>query len=220
MPGQPENTQGRRRRLPLLLPVSYAPQAWPESCSLLGMHRADDIEAQVWEAVSGLMKDPEQLRNDLQKVIERERRDIRGQPRWAAKVWLGQLAEVERKRSRLQHMAAEGLISRDEPRILLGGLEETRKFAQRELGLLASRQQRFQALERDKEAILESYARIAPEALDALTPEERHQFHKVLRLRVIVGPDGATQISGAFDEARAMWPSETTSGGDHAHGGC
>jgi hypothetical protein len=53
-----------------------------------------------------------------------------------------------------------------------------------------------------------------------LTPEERHQFYKMLRLRVVVEPDGATQISGASNEARAMWPSETTSGGDHARGGC
>jgi chromosome segregation ATPase len=185
------------------------------------MRRADEIEAQVWEAVSGLMKDPEQLRSDLQKVIEQERRDIRGEPQRETKVWLGKLAEVDRKRSGFQDMAAEGLISLDELRLKLVGLEETRKIAQRELELLASRQERFKALERDKEAILESYARMAPEALDALTPEERHQLYRMLRLRVVVEPDGATQISGSFDEARAMWPSETTSGGgDHARGGC
>ena len=184
------------------------------------MRRADKIEAQVWEAVSGLMKDPEQLRSDLQKVIDHERRDSRGEPQREAKVWLGKLTEVDRKRSGFQDMAAEGLISLDELRIKLVGLEELRNTAQRELDTLASRQERFEALERDKEAILESYARMAPEALDGLTPEERHQFYRVLRLRVIVEPDGATQISGAFNEAQAMWPSETTSGGDHARGGC
>src|SRR5918997_693866 len=188
----------------------------PESCSLRGMRRADEIETQVWEAVSGLMKDPEQLRSDLQKVIEQERRDIRGEPLRQTKVWLDKLAEVDRKRSGFQDMAAEGLISLDELRIKLVGLEETRKIAQRELELLASRQERLKALEQDKEAILESYARMAPEALDGLTPEERHQFYRMLRLRVIVEPDGATQISGAFNEAQAMWPSETTSGGNHA----
>jgi len=192
----------------------------PESCSLRGMRRADEIEAQVWEAVSGLMKDPEQLRSDLQRVIDHERRDIRGESQREAKVWLGKLAEVGRKRSGFQDMAAEGLISLDELRIKLVGLEETRKTAQRGLDLLASRQERCEALERDKEAILESYAWMAPEALDALTPEERHQFYRMLRLRVIVEPDGATQISGAFNEAQAIWPSETTSGGDNARGGC
>jgi hypothetical protein len=64
--------------------------------------------------------------------------------------------------------------------------EDTRKIAQRELELLASRQERLKALERDREAIVESYARMAPEALDALAPEERHQFYRMLRLRVVV----------------------------------
>jgi hypothetical protein len=192
----------------------------PESCSLRGKRRADEIEAQVWEAVSALMRDPEQLRSDLQRAIDHERRVIRGEPQREAKVWPGKLAEVDRKRSGFQDMAAEGLISLNELRIKLVGLEETRKTAQRELDTLASRQERFEALERDKEAILESYARMAPEALDALTPEERHQFYRMLKLRMIVEPDGATQISGAFDEAQAMWRSETTSGGDHARGGC
>jgi hypothetical protein len=174
----------------------------------------------VWEALSELMKDPEQLRSDLQKVIDHERRDIRGEPQREAKVWLGKLAEVERKRSGLQDMAVEGHISADEPWIKLGGLEETRKVAQRGLDLLASRPERFEAFERDKEAILESCERMAPEALDALAPEVRHQFYRMLRLRVVVEPDGATQISMALNEAQAMWPSETTSGGDHARGGC
>jgi len=191
----------------------------PESCSLRGMRRADEIEAQVWEAVSALLRDPEQLRSDLQKVIDHERRNIRGEPQREAKVWLGELAEIDRRRSGFQDMAVEGLISLDELRIKLGSLEETCKTAQRKLDTLANRQERFEALERDKEAFLESYARMAPGALDALTPEERHQFYRMLRLRVIVEPDGATQISGAFNEAQAMWPSETTSGGDHARGG-
>jgi hypothetical protein len=114
------------------------------------MRRADEIEARVWEVVSGLMKDPEQLRSDLQKVIERQRRDIRGEPQREAKVWLGKLAEVDRKRCGFQDMAAEGLTSLDESRINLVRLEETRRIAQRELELLASRQERFKVIERDK----------------------------------------------------------------------
>jgi hypothetical protein len=36
------------------------------------------------------------------------------------------------------------------------------------------------------------------EAVDALTPEERHRFYKMLGLKVIVGPDGSLKIGGAF----------------------
>jgi hypothetical protein len=74
------------------------------------MRRADEIEGQVWQFVSGLIKDPEQLRSDLEEVIEQERRHMRGDPEREARAWLDKLAEVERKRSGFQDMAAEGLI--------------------------------------------------------------------------------------------------------------
>lgn len=88
----------------------------PESCSLRGMRRAEELEDQVWEFVSGLMKDPEQLRSDLEQVIEQERRHTRTDPARETKVWLDKLAEGERRRARLQDMAAEGLITLDELR--------------------------------------------------------------------------------------------------------
>ncbi len=39
---------------------------------------------------------------------------------------------------------------------------------------------------------------MAPEALDSLTPEERHLFYRMLGLKVIVRPDTTLEISGAF----------------------
>jgi hypothetical protein len=59
--------------------------------------------------------------------------------------------------------------------------------------------------------VLETYARMTPEALDSLTPEERHQFYKMLRLRVVVQPDDAIQISGAFTDGQGVCTLETTS---------
>jgi hypothetical protein len=186
------------------------------------MRRADKIEAYVWEIVSGLMKDPEQLQSDLQRVIEHERRRMRGDPQRETKVWMDKLAEVDLKRSGFQDMAAEGLITLDELRTKLAGLEEVRATAERELEGLTSRQEKLEALEQNKDAVLETYARMALKALDALTPEERHQLYKMLRLRVLVQPDGGILISGAFydSNSRSMWPSETTSGGEYAPGGC
>ncbi len=45
---------------------------------------------------------------------------------------------------------------------------------------------------------MESYARMVPEQLDLLTPEERHQVYKMLRLRVAVYKDGSLEVSGVF----------------------
>lgn len=38
---------------------------------------------------------------------------------------------------------------------------------------------------------------MTPDALDTLTPEERHHVYKMLRLRVVVHLDGALEVSGA-----------------------
>lgn len=46
-----------------------------------------------------------------------------------------------------------------------------------------------------------------PEALGALTAEERHAVYGRLRLGVVSRPDGSFEVSGAFD-GRALRKSE------------
>jgi site-specific DNA recombinase len=182
----------------------------PASCSLRGMRRADELEDRVWRFVSGMLKEPEQLRADLERVVELERRDTRGDPERETKAWLDKLAGVDRKRSGFQDMAAAGLITIDELRTKLAGLEGARETAERELRALEGRREKLEALERDKDAVLDDYARMTPEALDALTPEERHRLYKILRLRVMAQPDGTAQVSGAFSDEGGLCTLETT----------
>jgi site-specific DNA recombinase len=163
-------------------------------------YRAGEIEGTVWGVVSDLMKDPEQLRAALEEMIKQERGSMRGDPEKETETWLRELAEVDRKRSGSQDLAAEGLITLDELRAKLAYLEETRQKAEKELETLKHRRRHLEELERDKDAVLETYARMAPEALDALTPDERHQFYKMLRLRVTAYPDSSLEVSGAFGE--------------------
>jgi len=113
-------------------------------------------------------------------------------------VWTEKLAEVERMRSGYQDLAAKGLMTFEELGEKLQGLEETRKTAERELGVLRSRRERIEELERDKEVLLESYASMAPEALSSLSPEERRQVHQMLRLKVVAHVDETLEVSGAF----------------------
>ncbi len=47
-----------------------------DTCSQRKYYRADKVESQVWELVSDLMKDPEQLRDDLQRMVEHEREGL------------------------------------------------------------------------------------------------------------------------------------------------
>jgi hypothetical protein len=47
---------------------------------------------------------------------------------------------------------------------------------------------------------LEHYARMVPEALDALTPEERRQVYGMLRLKVEIAADGAMEVRGVLSD--------------------
>lgn len=76
-------------------------------------------------------------------------------------------------------MAAEGLIAFDELRTKLPALDEIRATAERELQILKSDQEHLESLERDKEALLETYAALAPEALNSLDPEVRYRLYKI-----------------------------------------
>jgi hypothetical protein len=49
---------------------------------------------------------------------------------------------------------------------------------------LKERRERIEHLEQDANALLEHYASMVPEALDVLTPEERHRIYKMMRLNV------------------------------------
>ena len=163
----------------------------------------------MWDTISALLKDPEQLRADLDKMIELERYSLRGDPDKEQKVWLDKLAEADRKRVRYQEMAATDLITFDELRASLAELDNTRTIAERELETLRTHRERISGLEADRNALLDSLVGVAPDALESLTPEERHHVYKMLKLRVIAGSDEALEISGAFGDGFAMCHSKT-----------
>ncbi len=135
---------------------------------------------------------------------------MRGDPDQEAKLWLRKLAEVDQKRGGFQDMAAEGLIAFDELRTRLAALEETRQTARRKLAALEGRRERIEQMERDRDILLEQYEGLAPDALDTLTPEERQEFYKILKLRVTVGVDGTLEATGAFFEGAVFCLSPST----------
>ena len=82
-------------------------------------HRAERVEAEVWEEVSSLLKVPERLHADIERYIEQEHR---GDPKREMRVWAKRLADVDAKRSRYQDITAEGLIDFDELKAKLDAL--------------------------------------------------------------------------------------------------
>jgi len=71
-------------------------------------HRAEEIERKVWSTLSDLMKDPEQLRGDIDRMIELEKSGSHGDPKCEEKVWLDKLVEVAQMRRGYQEQAAKG----------------------------------------------------------------------------------------------------------------
>ncbi len=173
------------------------------ACPHSKCHRAEEVEARVWDLISGLLKDPERLRAGLEAMIEAERAALRGDPAREIKAWSEKLAEIDQERRGYLRLAAKGHMSDEELDDALAELENTRKTAEEELRALRSRQEALKHLESDKEALLRSYGAMTPDALDALTSEERHQVYKMLRLKVMVHLDSALEVSGALSDCFA-----------------
>jgi site-specific DNA recombinase len=181
------------------------------ACPRPSNYAVGKVEPPVWEFVSGLLKDPERVREGVDAMIEQERMVLRSDPEGEAKLWHNKLAEADRKRSNFQEIAAEGLITLDELRAKLAALEETRETAQRELETLSRRREKIEELEHDRDTLLESYTGLVPEALDTLASEERHRIYKMLRLQVILCPDAPPVVSGAFRSGVNVSELETAS---------
>jgi len=179
------------------------------ACSMAKNIRAEEAEHTVWSFVSNLLLSPEALREGLNEMVEQERAGNHGNPEEEAAIWLDRLTDVERRRANFQDMAAEGLITFDELRTKLAALEETRQTARKELAALEGQTERLQALERDRDALLENYAQMMPEALEVLQPEERHRVYNMLRLRTVAFPDGSLEVSGALGEELLVCKDET-----------
>jgi hypothetical protein len=69
-----------------------------EACPHKKMYPAVKTERRVWRFVSTLLTDPDQLRVDLDAMIEEERKGMRGDPDRESKMWLDRLSEVDQER--------------------------------------------------------------------------------------------------------------------------
>jgi site-specific DNA recombinase len=151
---------------------------------------ANKAEEEVWEFVSSLMQDPKHLRVGLDAMIEEQRKAARDNPEQEVRMWLHKLEVVHLKRRRAQDLAIQGLLDSDELRAKLAELQETRETAERELEVLKDRRKQIEQLEHNRDAVLETYATMAPDLLSTLRPEKRNQVYRVLRLRVSAKMDG------------------------------
>jgi site-specific DNA recombinase len=156
--------------------------------------RAERAEAEVWESVRAILSDPERLRDDLDAMIEMKRQAYRNDPREEINHWLKILADANEKRAKYQRAYAADVMTLADLKARLAELEQERQIAERELASLRLREQEIADLESDRDALFESYAATSEEALDCLTPEERHHLYKRFGLEAILHVDGTTEL--------------------------
>jgi site-specific DNA recombinase len=164
-----------------------------EACDVTN-RRADHLEAEVWESVQAILADPERLRADLDAMIEMKRQASRNDPTEEMNHWLKVFTDAEVKRAKYQRAYAADAIDLADLKARRAELDEECRIAQRELASLQLRAQEIADLEHDRDTLLESYAGASEDALDALTPEQRHDLYKSLRIGVLAHADGSTEI--------------------------
>jgi site-specific DNA recombinase len=157
-----------------------------KSCSNGRTVSALVLEAKVWNFVRGVMTEPEELAKDLDRMIELKRANLHSDPQKEAKVWVDELAKLERMRDGYHDQAAEGLLGFDKLREKLATLDQRRATAESELEALRGHGEELERLERDRDAVVRHYAALAPEVLESLGPEERHRLYGILGLKVFV----------------------------------
>src|SRR5215203_4057950 len=159
--------------------------------------QASSVEPMIWEFISDLLKNPELIRAGMNALIERKRAAKSREAGEEAAVWVKNLAECARLRSAYQDQQAAGLMTLEELGSKLKDLEGTRKLAQAELTVLEVQEERVEELKKDRDALLESWAGILPEALQDLRGEERNRIYRMLRLEVTPTPEGYS-VTGAL----------------------
>jgi hypothetical protein len=157
------------------------------ACSASRYIQAQKAEAEVWEFVRDILTDPSRLAVGLEKMQDNEASNASVEDEEAS--WLKRISKIERKEERLLDLHLEGDISTEQFREKSAVLQEAKEAAKANLKAARSRRARYESFERDKEALLKYHARLVPEDLDGLTPEQRRTLYRMMRLTVLATPD-------------------------------
>ncbi len=177
--------------------TAYGPDACPQK-----MLRIEKVEPPVWDFVSGLLRDPERIERGMETFIQRQHEGTNEDPAKGIEEHEAKLAEYARLRRAYQDQQAAGLMTLEELRSRLEGLDESGRGAKAKIATLERSKDRAEELRRDKEAALASLSEIVPDELDDLTGEERNTVYRMLRLQV-------TPTTGGYDVSGVLMFSGT-----------
>ena len=171
----------------------------PRDCDHTTSYPADVLEETVWEAIYGLLSDPERLVRQWQAHVDREReRLLRGDPVREARALADRLRRLEYRRGNYYDMAADGDMSRDVLRAKLAETNRQREVLQEALRENENRHRSVEKLEwlRDRNIHL---LKAFPPSFMCACPEDRRKIYLALALRAEVDREGTIRLSGIFD---------------------
>jgi site-specific DNA recombinase len=170
-----------------------------KACSMGKNFRGETTEATVWNFISGILKDPERLRRGLNQMVAKEHSPSSLDAEKEEKQWTKKLSDIECQKDRLLDLYLDQGVEKERYEIKRLELERAAKTVQAELERIRNRQSRIRQLERDRDALLETYTRMVPTHIDGLSPEERHRIYKMMNLSLLGHRDGTLEISWAYD---------------------
>lgn len=161
--------------------------------------RAEDLETRVADFVTDLLTDAGKLTAKIDALIDQERRALRD-PEPETKAWAAKITEIDRKVEGYWDLAASGDIPKDRMRAKVAELEDERAAAEDALADIDDRRERIRELERDRDALLRDYRQRAQAGgIATLTPEQRHEMYRRMRLTVKVSPGGYAAVDAEPD---------------------
>jgi len=177
--------------------------SWDDGCSHNNHHRAENLEAYVFEQVRAFLSDPDLMRTGLTELVASEAKE-QERDRTELAYWTEALQNVEMKIDRLLDLYLDGRLDKVRYEEKMESLRAEETNARKEVERLKARRGMVEAAQRNLEALVESYAQTVPVHLDTLTPEERHEVHRMLGLRIRLDNTGVVEIGGVvrFPEKR------------------
>lgn len=116
-----------------------------EHCEYAKSHPAGATEERVSNFVLSLVRDPEVLREQVERQAREERSRLQNADQEGAR-WREKLTATENRRSNLIDLAADGTISREDLRTKLAGLDGDREVIEMELGRIGDQGERLREL--------------------------------------------------------------------------
>lgn len=129
-------------------------------------------------------------RPGMDRLIEQEAAWRADGPDRETEILLGKVSECACLRAAYQDQQAAGLMTMEELAEKLEELEAVRTMAQTELANLSERRRRVEELVRDKDAVLALRSEAVVRGLEGLSPEEKSEVYRLLKLELTPTPEG------------------------------